>query len=64
MKVKIDGNTEPQLVPEHLLQVSIREFYNNLVSDTYYGGLKEAIDEENNIIIRYSTLRSLLSPKS
>ena len=33
LKVKIDGHTEPQLVPKFLLQVSIRELHNNLVSD-------------------------------
>ena len=40
LKVKIDGHTEPQLVPKLLLQVSVRELHNNLVSDTIYGGLK------------------------
>ena len=40
LKVKIDGYTEPQLVPKCLLQVSIRELHNNLVSATKDGGLK------------------------
>ena len=62
MKVKIDGHTEPQLVPKLLLQVSVRELHNNLVSDTDNGGIKEAIDEDDNIIISDSTLCSLLSP--
>ena len=44
MKVKIDGHTEPQLVPKLLLQVSVRELHDNLVGDTYNGGLKEARD--------------------
>ena len=39
LKVKIDGHTKPQLVPNRLLQLSIRELHNNLVSDTYNGGL-------------------------
>ena len=43
-----------------LLQVSVREIHNNLVSATKYGGLKEARDAENNIIICDSTLYSLL----
>ena len=62
MKVEIDGHTEPQLVPKLLLQVSVRELHNNLVSDTLYGGLKEARYEYGNIIISDSTLRSLLPP--
>ena len=57
LKMKIDGHTEPQLVPKLLLQVSVREVYNNIVIDTDNGGLKEARDEEINIIIVDSTLR-------
>ena len=40
LKVKIDGYTEQQLVPKCLLQVSVRELYNNLVSATKDSGLK------------------------
>ena len=40
--------------------MSARELHNNLVSATKDGGLKEAIDEDDNIIISDSTLRSLL----
>ena len=58
--MKIDGYTEPQIVPKFLLQVSVRELHNNLGSATIYDVLKEAIDEDDNIIISYSTLRSLL----
>ena len=61
LRVKIDGYTEPQLVPKLLLQVSVRELCNNLVSSTIYGGLKEAIYEDDNIIISDSKLCSLLS---
>ena len=57
LKMKIDGYTELQLVPKLLLQVSVREFHNNLVSATKYGGLKEARDKYDNILISYSTLR-------
>ena len=57
-----DDKTEPQLVPTFLLQVSIRELHNSLVSDTNDGGLKYDRDEENNIIVSDSTLRSLLPP--
>ena len=60
LKVKIDGYTEPQLVPELLLQVSIRELHNNLFSATKDGGLKETRDEYENILISDSTLRSIL----
>ena len=58
-----DDQTEPQLVPKLLLQMSIRELHNNLVSDPNDGGIKDARDEDNNIIISDSTLRSLLPPQ-
>ena len=60
LKVRIDGYTEPQLVPTLLLQVSVRELHNNLISATKDGGLKEAIYEYDKTIISDSTLRSLL----
>ena len=60
MKVNIDGHTEPQLVPKLLLQVSVRDRHNNIVSYADNGGLKETIYEDDNIIISDSTLRSLL----
>ena len=63
LKVKIDGHIEPQLVPKMLLQVSVRELHNNLVSDADNGGLKEARYEDDNIIISDSTLRSILPPQ-
>ena len=37
LKVKINGHTEPQLVTKLLLQVSVREPHNNLVSDADNG---------------------------
>ena len=40
LKVNIDGHTEPQLVPNLLLQVYIREIRNSVVSDPLYGGPK------------------------
>ena len=55
--------TEPQLVPKWLLQVSFRELHNSLVSDPNDGGLKDARDEDGKIIISDSTLRSLLPPQ-
>ena len=54
LKVKIDGYTEPQLVPKLLSQVSVRELHNNLVSAKQDSGLKEARDEDDNIIINSS----------
>ena len=63
LKVKIYGHNEPQLVPKHLLQVSIREIHNNLIRSTIYCGLKEARYEDDNIIISDSTLSSLLLPQ-
>ena len=61
--MKMDGYTEPKLVPKLSLQVSVREFHNNLVSATKEGALKESRDEDDNILISASTLRSLLPPK-
>ena len=63
LKVKFDGNTEPQLVPKFLFQVSVRELHNSLVSDPDDGGLKEERDADNNIIISDSTLCSLFPPQ-
>ena len=55
----LDDKTEPQLVPKFLLQVSVRELNNILVSDPNYGGIKDARDEYGNIIISDSTIHSL-----
>ena len=55
--------TEPQLVPKLLLQVSVRELHNILVSDPNDGGLKDNRDEDGKIIISDSTLRSLWPPQ-
>ena len=63
LKVMLDDQTEPQLVPKLLLQVSIRELHNSLVSDTNYGCLKDARNEDGKIVISDSTLRSLLPPQ-
>ena len=59
----LDDQTEPQLFPKLLLQVSVRELHNILVSDTNDGGLKDDRYENGKIIISDSTLRSLLPPK-
>ena len=63
LKVMLDDQTEPQLVPIFLLMVSVRELHNSLVSDPNDGGLKYARDEDGKIIISDSTLRSLLPPQ-
>ena len=53
----IDDKTEPQLVPKHLPQVSVRELNNILVSDTNDGGIKYARYEDDDINISNYTLR-------
>ena len=63
LKVVLHDQTEPQLVPKLLLQVSVRELHNSLVSDPNDGGLKDDRDEDGKIIISDSTLRSLLPPQ-
>ena len=60
LKVIFDYQTEPQMVPKWLLQVSVGKLHNRLVSDPNDGGLKYATYEENNIIISDSTLPTLL----
>ena len=54
---------EPQLVTKLLLQVLVREIHNSMVITPEEGGLKEARDAENNIIISDSTLRNILPRK-
>ena len=56
LKVMLDDQTEPQLVPKCLLQVSVRELNNSLVSGTNDGGIKDARDEYGKIIISDYTL--------
>ena len=59
----LDDQTEPQIVPNVLLQVSVRKLNNILVSYSNDGGIKYARDEDGKIIIIDSTLRSLLLPQ-
>ena len=63
LKVILDDQIEPQLVPKLLLQVSVREIHNSLVSDTNDGGIKDARYEDGKIIISDATLCSLLPPQ-
>ena len=63
LKVVLDDHTEPKLVPKLLLQVSVIELHNSLVSDPNDGGFKDARDEDGKSIISDSTLRSLLPPQ-
>ena len=52
----IDGPSEPHLVPKLLLQVSVWELHNSIVSPLEEGGFRETRDAENNNIINDSTL--------
>ena len=63
LKVMFDDQRETQLVPKILLHVSVRELHNILVSDPNDGGLTDARDEYDNIIISDSTSHSLLPPQ-
>ena len=58
-----DDQTETQQVQKILLHVSVRELHNSLVSDTNDGGLKDAKDEYDSIIISDSTLHLLFPPQ-
>ena len=62
IKLSIDGQVEPQLVPKCLLQVSVRELHNSMVIPPEEGELKEAIDTDNNFIISDSILCRILPP--
>ena len=62
LKVMFDDQKEPQLVPKFLLQMSVRELHNRLMSEPNTGGIKDARDGDDNIIISNSTLRSMLPP--
>ena len=42
LKVKFDSQTEPQLVPNVLLQVSLRELHYSLLSDSNDSGIKDS----------------------
>ena len=63
LKVMFDDQTEPQLVPKLLIQVSVREIHNRLVSDPNDVGLKYDRDEDDNINISDSKFHSLLPPQ-
>ena len=63
LKVSIDGPSEPQLVSKLLLKVSVPELHNSMVSPSEEGGIREARDSDNNIIIIDSTLQSILPPQ-
>ena len=63
LKVMLDDQWKPQLAPKLLLQVLLIELHNRLLSYPNDGGLKNARDEDGNIIISDSTLCSLLSPQ-
>ena len=61
--VKIDGPTEPQMVPILLFHVSVIEPHKNIVNKKIYGGPKETINEDDNVIISDSTLCSIFLPQ-
>ena len=63
LKVSIDGHSDKKLVPKLVLKASVQELKNIMVSPPEEGGLKEARDADNNIIIGDSTLRNILPPK-
>ena len=50
-------------MPKLLLQVSVEKLHNIMVSPPEEVGLKEARDEDNNIIISDSTLSNILPPQ-
>ena len=63
LKVVLYDQTEPQLVPKLLIQVSVRELHNSPVSDPNYVSLRDARDEDGKISISNSTFLSLFPPQ-
>ena len=63
LKLSMDGHTENQLVNKMLLQVSVREIHKSMAIKPAEGGLKEARDKYNNIIISDSAPRNILPPQ-
>ena len=63
LKVMFDDQIEPQLLPKFLLQVSVQELNNSLVSDTDDTGIKNDRYEDDNIVISDYILRLLLPPQ-
>ena len=63
LKVSIGVHSETQLVPKYLLQVSIWELHNSMVSPPENVRLNESIDADNKIIISNSILRNILPPQ-
>ena len=53
IKLYIDVQVEPQLVPKFLLQLPIIELHNSMVGPPEEGGITDAIYAENNIIVSY-----------
>ena len=63
LKFSIDSQVEPHLVPKLLLHVSVIELHHIMVSPPEVGGLKEARDAYNNIIIVDSNVHNILPPQ-
>ena len=63
LKLSIDVQVEPQLVPKLLFWVSVRELHNIVVIPPEEVIINEARGACNNIIISYSTLRNILPPQ-
>ena len=61
LRVSIDGIFDKQLVPKLLLRVSEQELQNIMVITQEGGGLKEARDKDNTIVMSDSTLRNILT---
>ena len=59
----LDYQSETQLVKKLLIQLSVRELHNTLVSDPNYGDIEDSRDEDGKINISDSTLCSLFPPQ-
>ena len=63
LKLFIDGQVKPHLVPKLLLQVLIIELNKSIASPSEEGVLKESRDADSNIIISDSTPLNILPPQ-
>ena len=57
-----EDKTEAEMVTKWFFKVSVRKLYKRIFSDKNDGGIKEAKNKENNIIISDSKIRTLLPP--
>ena len=62
VNINVPGKNENKSVPKSLLQISVRNLHNDMVRPVSQGGLSEARDRNNNIVISDYVLCYILPP--